>query len=180
MLKKALLSISISVFFVSTLHSQDNVARLTSIIGSHIEFNFNSLDKIFSGIRIDKGTTLAITMEDLTGGTMTGWHIDVQSWMAQPTINASGGQTIPLNAIQVEATDANGNLATATFNGLQDLAIAPGFELMNTIDPLHIPADANTHQIDISYECGIANGDLSGYIGGYYTVEIEIILIPDF
>ncbi len=162
------------------LKAQDNTARLTTIIGSHIEFNFNSIDKYRNGIRITDGTTLGISMQDLTGGTLIGWHIDVQSFLSQPNIQGSGGNTIPLDVVQIEATDANGNLATATFNGLQDLSIAPGFELMHTTDPAHIPADANTHQINLSYECGIANGSLLGTTADYYTVEIEIILIPDF
>lgn len=160
--------------------SQDNVARLTTIIGSHIEFNFNTLDDYNNGIRIENGTTLGITMSELAPAVLTGWHIDVQAFMGAVTIDGSGGNTLPLNTIQIEATDANGNLATATFTGLQDLAIAPGATLMSTVDPLHIPADPNTHQINLSYECGIANGSLLGQVADYYTVEVEIILIPDF
>jgi hypothetical protein len=38
----------------------------------------------------------------------------------------------------------------------------------------------NTHQIDLTYECGIANGSLLGQVADYYTVNVEIILIPDF
>lgn len=161
--------------------AQDNEARLTVLIGSHIEFNFNTLNKYNTGIRIDNGTTFGIHMVDLTGGTLTGWHIDFQSFLAQPTIDGSNaGNTLPLNTIQVEATDANGNLATATFTGLQDLAVAPGNTLMTTADPAHIPANSNTHQVNLSYECGIANGSLLGSVADYYTVEIEVILIPDF
>lgn len=161
--------------------AQDNTARLTVLIGSHIEFNFNTLDKYSNGIRINNGTTFGITMVDLTGGTLTGWHIDFQSFLAQPTIDGANPlNTLPLNTIQVEATDANGNLATAAFTGLQDLAVAPGNTLMSTVDPAHIPANANTHQVNLSYECGIANGSLLGSTADYYTVEIEVILIPDF
>ena len=160
--------------------AQDNSARLTTLIGSHIEFNFNSIDKYRNGIRVQDGTTLGISMTDLTGGTLTGWHIDMQSFLSQPTIDGGGGNSLPLNVIQVEATDANGNLGTASFNGLQDLSISPGNELMNTNDPAHIPANSNTHQINLSYECGIANGSLLGSTADYYTIEVEIILIPDF
>jgi hypothetical protein len=166
--------------FNTLILAQDNTARLTTLIGSHIEFNFNSIDKYRNGIRITDGTTLGVSMEDLTGGTLTGWHLDFQSFLSQPTIDGGGGNTLPLNTIQIEATDASGNLGTATFNGLQDLAIAPGNELMNTIDPAHIPADANTHQINLTYECGIANGSLLGSTADYYTIEVEVILIPDF
>lgn len=160
--------------------AQDNTARLTTLIGSHIEFNFNSIDKYRNGIRIQDGTTLGISMTDLSGGTLTGWHIDMQSFLSQPTIDGGGGNSLPLNVVQVEATDANGNLGTASFNGLQDLSITPGNELMNTNDPAHIPANSNTHQVNLSYECGIANGSLLGSTADYYTIEVEIILIPDF
>jgi len=167
-------------FASMSVYAQDNSARLTTIIGSHIEFNFNSIDKYRNGIRITDGTTIGISMTDLTGGTLIGWHIDVQSFLSQPTIDAGSGNSLPLNIIQIEATDANGNLGTATFNGLQDLSIAPGNELMNTVDPAHIPANSNTHQINLSYECGIANGSLLGSTADYYTIEVEVILIPDF
>ncbi len=171
-----LFSIFISIFG----WTQDNTARLTTIIGSHIEFNFNTLDNYNNGIRITNGTTIGVAMEAIAPAVLTGWHIDVQSFLSQPTLDGSGGNTLPLNTIQVEATDANGNLATATFNGLQDLAVAPGNTLMSTVDPAHLPADPNTHQINISYECGMANGSLLGQSADYYTVEVEIILIPDF
>jgi len=160
--------------------AQDNVARLTTIIGSRIEFNFNSLDDYNSGIRFEDATTIGVTMSEIAPAVLTGWHIDMQTFLGDASIDGSGGNTLPLNAIQVEASDANGNLATATFTGLQDLAVAPGALLMTTADPAHIPADANTHQINLSYECGIANGSLLGEVADYYVVNVEIILIPDF
>ena len=160
--------------------SQDNVARLTVLIGSRIEFNFNTLDHYNNGIRIEDGTTIGITMSEISPAILTGWHIDMQTFMGEVAINGSGGNTLPLDAIQIEATDANGNLATASFTGLKDLAVAPGVLLMSTVDPAHLPADPNTHQIDLTYECGIANGSLLGQVADYYTVNVEIILIPDF
>lgn len=160
--------------------SQDNVARLTTLIGSRIEFNFNTMDDYYNGIRIEDGTTIGITMSGIPPAVLTGWHIDAQAFMGATQIDGAGGNFLPLNAIQIEATDANGNLATATFFGMQDLAVAPGFTLVSTIDPAHIPADPNTHQINITYECGIANGSLLGSVADYYTVSLEIILIPDF
>lgn len=181
-MKKSFIIILLYLLFGRTNYTvaQDNTARLTTLIGSHIEFNFNSIDKYRNGIRITDGTTLGISMEDLTGGTLIGWHLDFQSFLSQPTIDGGGGNSLPLNVIQIEATDASGNLTTATFNGLQDLAIAPGNELMSTVDPAHIPANANTHQVNLSYECGIANGSLLGSTADYYTIEVEVILIPDF
>ncbi len=172
----------VALFFFSTfgVFAQDNVARLTVLIGSHIVFNFNTLDHYNNGVRIEDGTTIGITMSEIGPAVTTGWHIDMQTFMGEEVINGSGGNTLPLDAIQIEATDANGNLAGATFTGLQDLAVSPGALLMTTVDPTHIPADPNTHQIDLTYECGIANGSLLGQTADYYTVNVEIILIPDF
>ena len=178
MRKLLLLSLLGFTSFIS--FSQDNVARLTVIIGSHIEFNFTSLDHYNTGLTITDGTTIGITMSEIAPAVLTGWHIDVQTFMGQATIDGSGGNTLPLNTIQIEATDANGNLATAAFTGLQDLSVAPGATLMSTIDPAHLPADPNTHQINLSYECGIAAGSLLGEVADYYTVNVEVILIPDF
>ena len=177
---KCLLILGCLLFHLQQLSAQDNVARLTTIIGSHIEFNFNSLDKYNTGITVTNGTTIGITMSEIAPAVLTGWHLDFQTWMGQPTIDGAVGNTLPLNTIQIEATDANGNLAAAVFNGLQDLAVSPGNTLMSTTDLAHRPADANTHQINLSYECGIANGSLLGQSSDYYTVEVEVILIPDF
>ena len=127
----------LTAFFCYTVigFSQDNIARLTVLIGAHIEFNFNTLDHYNNGIRIEDGTTIGITMSEISPAVLTGWHIDMQTFMGELTINGSGGNTLPLNAVQVEATDANGNLAAATFTGLQDLSVAPGVLLMSTVDP---------------------------------------------
>ena len=171
---------SVLLVCCGNLRAQDNVARLTTIIGSHIEFNFNSIDNYTNGIRIDDGTTLGITMSAIAPSILTGWHIDMQAFSGATSIDGDGGAILPRNTIQIEATDANGNLSGATFNGLQDLAVAPGATLMSTIDPAHLPADPNTHQINISYECGIANGSLLGAVSSFYSVNVEIILIPDF
>jgi hypothetical protein len=169
-----------ALFFAYDVISQDNVARLTTIIGSHIEFNFNSLDDYNDGIRIDDGTTLAITMSEIAPAVLIGWHLDMQTFLGETSIDGNGTNSLPLDVIQIEATDANGNLATANFTGLQDLTVAPGVTLMSTTDPLHLPANPNTHQVNLSYECGMANGSLLGQVADYYTVNVEIILIPDF
>ena len=167
-------------FVCFALAAQDNNARLTTVIGSHIEFNFNSLTDYENGVRITDGTTIAITMSEISPAVLSGWHIDVQSFSGQATLDGAGGNTLPLNSIQIEATDANGNLSSAIFNGLQDLSIAPGNTLMITTSLSHVPTNPNTHQINLSYECGMANGSLLGQAGDYYTVNVEIILIPDF
>ena len=172
--KKAVLLITLLIV-VLLAKSQDNVARLTNIIGSHIEFNFNSIDKIRNGISIPNGTTLGVTMEDLTGGTMTGWHIDFESYLAQGTID-DGPNSIPLNVIEVTASNALGlGTAQTVYSPSQFLSTVSQTLVTSTV----FPANGNTHQINLSYDCGVTNS-VMGHPGGYYTVDIEILLIPDF
>jgi len=160
---------------------QDNFARITNLIGSHIEFNFNSIDKYQNGITYTDGTTFGITMfNEPPGPVLTGWHLDFQSNLAQPTIDGAGGNFLPLNTIQVIATNAVGLAPSPAniYNVAQDLTIGGNTLLTSTT----IPTDGNTHQVNITYECGIANGNLldAGAASDYYRVEIEFILIPDF
>lgn len=163
-----------------SVKAQDNYARLTVLIGSHIEFNFNSLDKYNSGMQITDGTTLGVAIGEIAPAVMTGWHLDVQTWMGATDLTGSTGATLPSETIQIMATDANGNLGTAIFTGLQDLTAA-GATLMSTNDLADVPADPNTHQINITYECGMtAANNLLGATADYYTIEVEFILIPDF
>lgn len=160
--------------------AQDNYARLTVLIGSHIEFNFNTLDKYNNGIQIVDGTTLGIAIGEIAPAVMSGWHVDVQTFLGAADLTGSTGATLPSETIQIEATDANGNLGTAVFTGLQDLSVA-GATLVSTTDLSHVPADPNTHQINITYECGMTpTNNLLGSTADYYTIEVEFVLIPDF
>ncbi len=160
--------------------AQDNYARLTVLIGSHIEFNFNTLDKYNTGIQIPDGTTLGVAIGEIAPAVMSGWHLDVQTFLGATDLVGSTGATLPSETIQVEATDANGNLGTAIFGGPRDLTAA-GATLMSTNDLSDIPADPNTHQINITYDCGTTPAtNLLGAVADYYTIEVEFILIPDF
>ena len=78
--------------------AQDNVARLTTLIGSRIEFNFNTMDDYYNGIRIEDGTTIGITMSGILPAVLTGWHIDAQAFMGATEIVGSGGNILPLVA----------------------------------------------------------------------------------
>lgn len=168
------------VCFAQKAKAQDNYARLTVLIGSHIEFNFNSLDKYASGIQIPDGTTLGVAIGEIAPAVMTGWHLDVQTFLGATDLVGSTGATLPSETIQIEATDANGNLGTAIFAGQIDLTAAGG-TLMSTNDLTDIPADPNTHQINITYDCGTTPAtNLLGATADYYTIEVEFILIPDF
>jgi hypothetical protein len=157
-----------------------NYARLVVIYGNSIPFNFNTIDNYKSGIRIDDGTILGISMVDSVANlpTVHGFDLNMRTFNGQVTIQGSGGNSLPLSAIEVEATDFSG-LGGAMFTGLQPLS--PGWtQLVQYTDPLAPPFnDLNyaTHQIRISYECG-RNGSLLGETSDYYNVEIEFELIP--
>lgn len=178
-MKKIWVTILLGLGIIS-VNAQDNYARLSLLIGSHIEFNFNSLANYNNGIQFLDGTTLGVSIGEIAPAVMTGWHLDVQTWMGAANLVGSTGATLPSETIQIMATDANGNLGTAIFTGLQDLTPA-GATLMSTTDLAHIPADPNSQQINITYECGMTPANnLLGVTADYYTIEVEFILIPDF
>ncbi len=110
--------------------------------------------------------------------TITGWSIEFNTYNAQTHVEGSGTNVLPLNTIQVEATN-NIGLATATYHGFKDLAIIAE-ELMVTKEFAHLNCDWPTHQINLTYQCGKANGSLLGVTPDSYVVEIEVWLIPDF
>ncbi|MCB0431399.1 MAG: hypothetical protein H6585_10450 [Flavobacteriales bacterium] len=167
--------------------SQDyNTARLSVLSGGDIPFYFNTIKKYQDGIEITDGTTLGITIADLpteppiVGSTLTGWSLEFDSYNAQPTIQGSGANTLNLNTIQVEATNNLGlDPADANYYGYKDLTVA-GEVLMDTNFAGHLNCDWSTCQVNLSYQAGIANGSLLGETPDYYTVEIEVILIPQF
>lgn len=174
-------------FFISHNSScqEFNYARLSVIYGGNLPFNFISIDDYKNGIRIDNGTVLGITLADSNqvGATLEGFTLRFRSFNAQANIEGDV-YNLPLNAIQIEATNNIGlpPAAATIYTGLQDLAIAWVDLVQYTQNPV-TPPDFNdldwaNHQINISYECGIGNGTLLGYPGDYYTVEIELELIP--
>jgi len=163
------------------VRSQDfNYARLVVVYGNNIPFNFNSIENFKDGIRIEDGTILGITMVDSVANlpTVHGFDLQFRTFNGKAVIEGSGANSLPLNTIEVEATDFSG-LGGATYSGLQPLS--PGWiNLVQYTDPAAPPfndLNYSTHQIRISYECGI-NTSLLGEVSDYYNVEIEFELIP--
>ena len=170
--------------------AQYNTARLTVLSGGNIPFNFNSIEKYENGIEITNGTLLGITIVDIPSefvppfapnSTLAGWSLEFQSFNGQTTILGGGTNTLDLNTIQVQATNQLGLAPTinATYTGYQDLSVA-GNVLFSTTDAAHLNTDFSTHQINLTYQCGMANGSLLGETPDYYVVEIEVLLIPSF
>ena len=162
-------------FFISstTFYCQDNVARLITIIGSQVTFNFNSISKHSTGITKTNRTRFGVRFSDLTGGVsgVTGWKVTAEPLSA--TIEGEGGaNTLNLNVLEVQATDANGGLAGSTFSGWQILGNGTPLVTSSTI-----PALATNQQIDISYRCGVTNSVFDS-TSDYYEIEIDFVLSP--
>ena len=178
--------------------------KLVVLSGGNVTFNFNSIAKYTNGIRIDNGTILGITLQDINtdpvptpGSTIDGFELYFSTTAAN--IDGEAGTFLPLDKIQVEATNVLG-LAGGTYFGLQDLITgnsgvpptAPtGTKLMEYDDPaIPLPAGAGvmlsaiTQQVGISYECGrtAANNFLNegppSSVSGTYVVDIEFWIWP--
>jgi len=180
-----ILLVSVFLFlFADCLSQEYNYARLSVLYGNNISFNFRSISDYKDGIRIDNGTLLGITMADSNNvaATLEGFSLRFRAFNSQASIEGTAGN-LPLISIQLEATNSMGLPAPEAFyTGLQDLSTA-WIDLVQYIqNPVSPPDFTNlnwaNHQVNISYECGIGNGSLLGMRPDYYTVEIELQLIP--
>ncbi|MCB0395177.1 MAG: hypothetical protein KDD36_00905 [Flavobacteriales bacterium] len=183
---KLSLVLLLTTFGLSAYAQDWNTARLSILSGGNIPFYFNTLDKYNSGIEVTNGTVLGINIADLPtdpptpNSTLVGWSLEFNSYNGATDLQGSGANTLPLNTIQLEATNNIGlDPADATYYGLKDLTVA-GEVLMETTNAAHLNCDWTTHQVNITYQAGMANGSLLGETPDYYVVEIEIILIPQF
>jgi hypothetical protein len=169
--------------FNNAFSQEYNYARLSVLYGGNIPFNFKTIDNFKDGIRIDNGTILGVTMVDSNqvGATLEGFILRFRSFNAQASVEGSV-YNLPLSTIQVEATNNLGLPApNANYTGLQSLTTNWVNLVEYTQNPVSPPDFSNldwaNHQIKLSYECGVATS-LLGEEADYYTVEIEIELIP--
>ena len=166
------------VFMIASFNvalSQNNTARLVTIIGSQVSFNFNSISKHSSGITKPNYTRFGVELADtVTGGSgITGWKIEVTPAAGFASFIGNGANTLNTNILEIKAEDANANLgASSVFNGYQILV--NGTPLMTST---LLPANPNSHQIDISYRCGVTNS-VFDQTPDFYEMEIEFILSP--
>lgn len=169
-----------------TAYSQEwNYARLVLIYGGNIPFNFNSIQKYTTGIEIDEGTIVGITLADSNqiGHDLTGFDLNVRAFNGATEI-LGDANNIDLDAIRVRAANYLGFGVGFTSNGYQDLA--SGWTTLCTYtDPNPAFTDLvwDTHQLVVSYECGFpvasgGNGSLLGEPPDFYRVEIELDLVP--
>jgi len=172
--------VSFVVLYSASFGQEYNYARLVVIYGGQIPFHFNSIDEYKNGIRIEDGTIIGVTMVDSVANvpTVMGFDLRFRSFNGQASIDGSSGNFLPLSTLELEAIDFGG-LGGALYTGLQPLT-AGWINLVQYTDPISPPfndLNYNTHQVKISYECGV-NVSLLGEVSDYYNVEIEFELIP--
>ncbi len=164
-----------------------NYARLVLVYGGQIPFNFTSVRDYTEGIEIQQGTILGITMVDSAqaGHDLEGFELNIRTFNGATEIQGDV-HTLDLNTIRLQAENYIGFGGGLTFppGGYQDLAA--GWTNLCTYQDADATFDDlswDTHQIAISYDCGIpvsagGNGSLEGSPGDFYHIEIEIELIP--
>jgi len=170
------------ISFISVDAQEYNYARLSVLYGGNIPFNFNSMEKYRNGIEIADGTILGITLADssVAGTTLEGFDLNVRSFNGAGSIKGSV-YTLDLNRIRIKAEDYLG-LFTGTSFGYQDLSSVWN-TLFSYTNLSFTDLNWNNHQLSISYDCGIplssgGNGSLLGEEADYYTVEIELEIVP--
>lgn len=176
--------IACMILLSSTLNgiSQEyNSARLTVLYGSTIPFNFNSITKIKNGIEIVNGTKLGITLvnNSVEGTALKGFQLNFNSFNNQTKIKGDAYE-LDLDLIRVKAENALGLESGVSSDPLYQQLTASPVNLFTYIqDPWMINLKWNTHQLNISYDCGREPGrSLMGAKPDFYTVEIEFELIP--
>lgn len=159
-----------------------NYARLSLIYGSNIPFNFNSMEKIEGGIEVDEGTILGISLADSNqvGTDLQGFELRFRSFNGQALIQGDADD-LPLDRIRVRAEN-NLGLGSGISFGYQDLDVGWTTLFSYTSIPFN-DLTWDTHQLTISYECGKpvsegGNGSLLGEVADFYTVEIELEILP--
>lgn len=168
---------------IGSVFSQEwNSARLTMLYGSSIPFNFNSIDKIKNGITIAPGTRLGISMADSAkvGHILQGFVLYSRAFNNQTNLRGDAN-TLPLNKVRIKAENYLG-LGDGITYGFKDLT-SDWVPLFSYTRFPWVNLSWNTHQLSITYDCGIpvasgGNGSVMGETPDYYNVEIEFELVP--
>ena len=154
--------------------SQNTTSRLRIVSGGSLYFNFNSLSKYENGLTFTDWTRATVYFIDTTNlGVQTAlqWRLDVKATTA--TINGDGGNTLPLNTIEIESSGIN-----ATYNGPFAISDADDIHLVEN----GIQTDPGTTVVNITYHCGksltIPN-NLLGITPDYYFVDLLLTLQPE-
>ena len=181
--KHTIVSVLILISSVSVFAQEWNSARLTMLYGSSIPFNFNSISKIKNGITITPGTRLGISMADSAkvGHILQGFVLYSRAFNSQTNLRGEAANTLPLSKIRIKAENYLG-LGDGITYGFKDLT-SDWVPLFTYTKSPWVNLSWNTHQLTITYDCGIptesgGNGSLIGETPDYYNVEIEFELVP--
>ena len=181
--KHTIVSVLILISSVSVFAQEWNSARLTMLYGSSIPFNFNSISKIKNGITITPGTRLGISMADSAkvGHVLQGFVLYSRAFNSQTNLRGEAANTLPLSKIRIKAENYLG-LGDGVTYGFKDLT-SDWVPLFTYTKSPWVNLSWNTHQLTITYDCGIptesgGNGSLIGETPDYYNVEIEFELVP--
>ena len=181
--KHTIVSVLILISSVSVFAQEWNSARLTMLYGSSIPFNFNSISKIKNGITISPGTRLGISMADSAkvGHILQGFVLYSRAFNSQTNLRGEAANTLPLSKIRIKAENYLG-LGDGITYGFKDLT-SDWVPLFTYTKSPWVNLSWNTHQLTITYDCGIptesgGNGSLIGETPDYYNVEIEFELVP--
>jgi hypothetical protein len=159
-----------------------NSARITAIIGSHLTFNFNSINKFSTGIEKSNRTTLGIHFVDSSASAVgggggaslfTGWKLTVKATDTEFT-GSGNVNTLDLNVIQIEASPSLGDFTPATFSPWITLTNSKQTLVEYTTATMDVYSGST--QINISYRCGVDN-KVAGN-SDYYETELDFILEP--
>lgn len=181
--KRKLLVMAV-IFFIAypVLGQEWNAARLQVLYGSHLPFNFSSINKIKKGIEVQTGTRFGITLADSSkiGHTLQGFVLYFRAFNNQANIKGDV-HTLPLNKMRVKAENVIG-LESGVSTGYQDLS-SDWVPLFTYTNLTWVDLSWATHQLNISYQCGKpvadgGNGSLMGEEPDFYNIEIEFELVP--
>ena len=155
-------------------------SRLTIQSGGSVNFYINSFDKYQNGITYTNWTTVTVYFIDTLDidGSQTAltWKLDVKAM----DVNIDGTlSNLPLNTIEIVATDGGGPAAT----------YSPVFAL-SSIDNSLVTAGTQTNLavpvltiVNITYHCGksltVPDNSLLGKIPDHYTVDLLFTLGPE-
>jgi hypothetical protein len=173
------------LFLVAALSVQSqewNSARLVILYGGNAVFNFNSLEKIKNGIEINNATQIGISLADSNqpGHDLQGFDLQFRSFNGATEIRGEA-YALTLDRVRVKAENSL-NLGAGISSGFVDLDV--GWQtLFSYTNIAFTDLSWDMHQLYLSYDCGIpvssgGNGSLLGEPGDYYTIEIEVELVP--
>ncbi len=181
-MRSFVLAFALSILSFSSYSQEWNYARLSLLYGSDIPFNFNSIEKYRTGITINEGTILGITLADSSqaGHTLEGFDLNIRTFNGATFIRGESSN-LSLDKIQIKAENYLG-LGAGFSYGYVDLSSVWTI-LFSYNNPAFTDLSWDLHQLGISYQCGVpvsegGNGTLLGEDPDYYTIELEIELVP--